>query len=87
MQKKFLQKNVKKCDKIESSLNIMFKKYKEKSAEQANQLAEMNVKKSNVDIEKSVIETLQMQESRNIVTRYHDLQVQLDRQQQKEKQL
>jgi hypothetical protein len=33
VQKKFLQKNVKKCDKIESSLNIMFKKYKEKSAE------------------------------------------------------
>lgn len=47
----------------------------------------MNEKKSNLEIEKSVFETLQMQEQRNITARYHDLQVQLDRQMQKEKQL
>ena len=33
LQKKFLQKNVKRCAKIESALDIMFKKYKERDAE------------------------------------------------------
>ena len=63
LQKKFLQKNEKRCDKIESALDVMFKKYKERNEESSGHLAEMNEKLSNLEIEKSVFETLQMQES------------------------
>ena len=79
LQKKFLEKKVKRCDKIESELNATLKKYKRHDVDSTNLLAEMNGKLSNLQIEKSVFETLQMQESKNIIARYHSVQNQLDR--------
>ena len=58
LQQKVLQKNVKRCDKIESELDGMFKKYRERYEESSGLLAEKNEKLSNLQIEKSVFETL-----------------------------